>query len=320
MSFVNQGWCLKSDLNHFCDTEIYKSSISRAVYISSAFKPPLKTHIKKQGAKFYLKDKKTSEKNADKKKKITKPKKWKNDNAITYWDEIYIKVDRQFTNSDSKYYLTVEELYIYILISIEQRKDWSIFTCIHMIEELMPLRFYKGKDRNREEIAKSLNSLAKKKIVMINGKIDYKNPFSTFFIRINYEEFESKNGWKGFNKIYLTTIQKVERIEHLYMYCTIKGFDKGYTCSYSEWSDLLNRSPSSIKRYAKEVVRDDYKLIEINYGSYLQGSRRRQEKNTYKVKKFSEHEKTNQTKQKDQEKRNKDINKRKGFGEDYGSF
>lgn len=238
---------------------------------------------------------------------------WVNKNAITYWEDIYVRVDRQFTNIDSKYHLTVEELYIFMLISMEQRKDRSVFICIHMISENMPIKLYKGKERNNREIVDSLLSLIYKGVIKVDGTIDHKEPLTPFYIRVNYEDIESDEKWVGFNQIGLHILQRIERIEHLYMYCTIKGFDRGFRYSYQEWGLLLNRSVSSIKRYVKEVVEEEYNLIEVNYGGYLEGSRTRQEKNTYKTSPFSEEEKTIQTKDKERE-RNKKARKQ-AFGE-----
>ena len=245
---------------------------------------------------------------------ITSKNNYEHGSAKTNWDEIFIRIDRQFTNPASKFHLSVRELYVFILLKLSERKDQSIFTCIHMLEESSPLNFYKkGGGKNRKEISDTLLSLIDKEILLVSGEINCNKPYTPFYARINHSLIEKEKDWKGFNKLFLNVFQKAKRPEHLYMYCVIMGYRDGFSCSYTEWTKIINRSTSSVKRYVKEVVEDGYKLFEVNYGKYLDGSRNRQERNIYKITDFKESEKTRQTKLKEKEKNKESV--KQAFGD-----
>lgn len=224
--------------------------------------------------------------------------------AITKWSDVHVRVDRQFTDPESPFHLTVDELYLFILLSIDQRKDWSIFTSVYMIEQNMPVRYYKGTARNREVIKDCITSLAEKGIIVVHGYEDASNTSSTppFYVRVCYDNFEkdTKEGtWKGFNQLNLDVLSRFTRIEHLYMYCTILSYDTssqgGFKASYSRWAEILDRSTHSVIRYVKEVSESKDKLFHVNYGGYIEGSRTMQSRNIYRTTGFKKGEKTPRT-------------------------
>lgn len=260
---------------------------------------------------------------------------YRDPHATTNWNETYIKLERQFTDPDSVFHLSVEELFVFAIISIDQRKDNSLFTCFHMIEENMPIRFRVNGDLNRKLLMESLQGLRKKRIISLHGTFDYKDPYKPFYIRINYDLFEGYGKpWRGFNEISLQIIKQVKRMEHLYIYNVIKGYDNsdfgGFVCSYTNWTEILQRSPSSVKRYIKEMTiiegremcDKSVNLIYTNYGDYIGGSRTRQQVNTYRTIEFCEDEKTSQTKKKDAEvkKSNENSKRKAGFGDSENPF
>ena len=249
-----------------------------------------------------------------------------NNDACTYYDELFIKIEKQFTDPESKYRLTPEELYIYVIVSIDLRKDGSAYTCLHMIEQNMPVKFGRTEKLNRNTIIHTLQCLEKKGVISINGELNTKNAYSMFYLRINYENFEDVEGWAGFNMVQLSVLRKIKRVEHLYIYCTIKSYDGsdvgGFMCSYKDWGEILKRSTSSVKRYIKEMTivegrekgSKDTDLIYTNRGNYIKGSRIRQHTNIYKTVEFNENETTTRTKNKNKEIAKKAIKENLAFG------
>lgn len=244
---------------------------------------------------------------------------------VSKWDwndDLYAKIDRQFFQYGSGWHLDPEELYLFVILCLSERRNWSIHTSIHMIESQMIEHFSKAKAKNSEKIVETLYKLANKNVISISSQLEHKKPHDIFYVKINYENYEQDNQfgkWKGFQKLYMSEFSSVMKINHLFIYCAIRMYDEsfkgGFKCSYQQWSDLTGFSLSSIKRYIKEML--DSELIYANYGEYKKGSRTQQDINLYRTYDFTEEEKTNRSKIQSREKESEVIrNKPNAFGED----
>lgn len=242
------------------------------------------------------------------KEEKTQSSNWVDSEALPDEEETYVIVDKQFTDPSNTngYFLTVEEMYVYIMIRLCERSGGYTRTNIFTLQNEMDIDFYSRVTKNREKIQSTLESLREKEIIFIYGSVNFKKPNDFFYIKVRDNDIRFTNDWRGFEKIPLYIIKRAKKMEHLYMYCAIKGYGKsklgGYMCTYEQWTDVMQMSLSSVKRLVKEtcdphdsMYSDENRLFYVNYGEYRDDIKNKQHTNLYSVVSFEEKDKTSAT-------------------------
>lgn len=255
----------------------------------------------------------------DKNELIKLNSKIKNQQNKQFAEELLVRIDKQLLDETSEFHLDVDEFYIYFLLNANERRNGTIKTNFYLLKQEAILKSG-SKKFDEYKIIEVLYKLFSKKIIQIdkslfttkNNKIIPLDEDKFFQVKINHQlleesSFKKKGEWKGFVQVPYSIINKITRVEHLYIYCVVFMYNdkyrKGFVCPYYRWSDILGKSTRTIKRHIQEMV--DLKIIFVNIGDYIQGSRVRQKVNTYQVKEFKN--KTNATINKEKHKIRKEI-------------
>lgn len=232
---------------------------------------------------------------------------------------IYAKIDKQFLMMGNEWFLEPEELYIFTVLALCERKDGVIRTSFHMIDSILTEKFDRARKDNNKQIAEVIHKLVRKKIVKISGIPDEKQYYEFFYVEIQYDSYQKsrEEGWIGYESLYWREFERLEKINYLYIYCIVKtnqGTGRGFKCSYDIWTEKTNFSLSSVKRYISDMSKKE--LIFNNRGDYLDGSRNKQDINIYRTYEFTKEELTNRSKNYELENKKKEVRKRKNaFGE-----
>lgn len=242
-------------------------------------------------------------------------------------DELLVRIDKQLLDEESIFHLSVEELYLYFLLNANERRNNTVEINLNTLQQKTIFKSGSKKFDN-VKIAEILNDMERKKIITANRVIDSNNETQLFEIKFNHSYLENvsikaKNKWEGFIQIPYSLLNKITRIEHLYIYSVIfmynDKYNKGFVCPYNRWSKILGKSIRTVKRHIQELV--ELKIIHVNIGDYVENSRTKQKVNTYQIKKFKEKEKTKATKAKEKTKLKKELKEKIVFddGENHKS-
>jgi hypothetical protein len=201
----------------------------------------------------------------------------------------YIMVWNCFTDLDDKYRLTPEELYLWCHLYTMRMYNDKVFSNIDIINESLPIKYYKKLNQNRIEIKNCLLSLREKSAITFSEHVE--NPL----LRITLQCWNQKdvryikdNHHIGYEPVFYSEYFGFKDYIEFYIWVSVKRFSKlgGRDCSDEEWSILLDKSDSTVRRKVKNAI--EQKLIYKQSGKWE--NERKQGKNKYNIKPFTEKE------------------------------
>lgn len=206
-----------------------------------------------------------------------------------------------FAEENSSYHLSIEELYLYGLLSMLKNKEQKTITNVDVIHQFSPINFFSREKESKQRIKQHLLSLKEKEVIHFeNETIDNKSLLIISFMNDLKDDSVGK-GVKGFENVDFVKFNSFSTMIDHYIYFTVKRFDKlgGFTCDYKRWASILGCSERTAKEKIKEAVKKQ--IIYKNIGDYKDEKinnrdQKKQDKNTYKTIPFSSEEKTFQTK------------------------
>lgn len=208
----------------------------------------------------------------------------------TYSNKQYTQIFHRMVDENSDSMLTIEELYLYIVLSIHSLSDIdrSMITSVGQLEYLLKdVKFYSNKSANRKVIRESLQALVRKGYLeVLDEDVEVSKIQSHTFMtmRFNHEEMDT-----GYEKLYNYQFQRLQSIpSDVFMYVTIRRFNSytgGFRCSYARWSRITKLSErevfSRLDRLSKE------KVITIERGTYMHN--KEQKVNIYHCRSLSQY-------------------------------
>lgn len=226
---------------------------------------------------------------------------------------MYIKLFNEFSQKNSKYHLTVEELYIYSLL--KRRMDFShvTVTTIDLIIELSSkynnIKIHSKKSEARKRVVNYLRSLENKGVIEVNGDYEkYNNIIEISFVQLK----------DGFVEVEFEIFDNIDCMINLYIYFVVAKYNNKnnnyktpFNCSDEQWMDILQiKSKETVRNYINQAVKNG--LIYKNTGDYtdiiVRQGQKGQEVSQYKLVPFVGDEKTNMQRKKEYE-NNANINR-----------
>lgn len=184
---------------------------------------------------------------------------------IQNWtDEMHIQIFNEMVDENSERKLTVEELYVYSVLSIKSQKDYSMITDVDTIAYIMQMEFedtirFAVKENNHKiKIREALKGLISKGYLESVYKIELdKLKNNTKLTLVISDDIENK-----FTKIYYNEFRMMKSADELFIYTVAKRFSygDGFKGSYDRWAKLLD---VSVKTAVKKLENAEYKIEEI---------------------------------------------------------
>jgi hypothetical protein len=177
--------------------------------------------------------------------------------------------------------------------------DESIIVSVDFINGIMTIPFNNQEARNKNSILRSLKSLIKKEVFIIENDIDVDDIKKNTIIKLTINDKKLSNTdvrdgkFKNFAKLGFVEFTKFKNSKECFIYYVVKKWDQGAIYSYGQWAETLQCSVASAKRYIKGVV--DNKIIYVIIGAHTSElvagrNQKKQEANTYSIKPFSKFE------------------------------
>jgi hypothetical protein len=206
-----------------------------------------------------------------------------------------------FAEEKSIYHLSVEELYLYGLLNILRNREYQTITNIEVLNQYSLVKFYSRDKESKNRIKCNLLSLKKKQVIeFVNDEIDNKSLLIISFPK-NLKDDSVGKGVKGFENIEIDKFNSFKSMIDHYIYFTVKRFDglKGFKCSISRWSLILNCSEKTVQGKLDNASKNE--VVFVNSGDYIEKltdgrNQKVQDTNTYSTTPFDEDNKSNRTK------------------------
>lgn len=215
--------------------------------------------------------------------------------------KLFIQYYNVFAEEQSKYHLSVEELYLYGLLSILKNKENLTITNIDILQQYSPIKFFSREKEAKKRIKECLLSLKDKGVINFDVKELKNNTLLNISFITNLNDESIGKSVSGFEKVEIDKFNSFTSMIDNYIYFTVKRFNNlgGFKCDYERWSYILNVTEKTARRKIDQAVKN--KVIYKNIGDYKEEmvtnrSQKKQEKNIYKTIPFAEDEKTIQTK------------------------
>lgn len=216
-------------------------------------------------------------------------------------NNFFIQYYNVFAEENSKYHLSIEELYLYGLLSMLKNKKQLTITNVDILQQYSPINFFSRETESKQRIKNNLLSLKQKEIISFPVEKVKNNTLLIISFMENLQDESIGKGVKGFEKIEYDKFNSFPTMIDNYIYFTVKRFDSlgGFKCDYERWSYILNVAERTAKDKIKESVKKG--IIYKNDGDYKEETinnrkQKKQEVNTYKSIPFTDSEKSIQTK------------------------
>lgn len=219
---------------------------------------------------------------------------------------MYIQLFNKFSQENSKYHLSIDELYIYSLL--KRRMDFShvTVTTIDLIIELSSkynnIKIHSKKSEARKRIINHLQSLINKGVIKIDGNYTKHNNI----IEVSFIQLEG-----GFVEVEFDVFDNITNITDLYIYYVVARYNNKnndykvpFNCTDERWMRILGvNAIETVRKYIKQAINNG--LIYKNTGDYkkerVRAGQNGQDVNQYKVVPFKEEEKSNVQRKKERE-------------------
>lgn len=216
-------------------------------------------------------------------------------------NSLFIQYFNVFAEEDSKYHLSIEELYLYGLLSVLKNKEQLTITNVDILHQYSPISFFSREIESKQKIRNNLLSMRKREIINFGNDEIKNNTLLIISFVSKLRDDSIGKGVNGFEKVEFEKFNSFKNMIDNYIYFTVKRFDNlgGFRCDYSRWSYILNVAEKTAKIKVKESIENG--IIYKNLGDYKEEfvnnrKQKKQEINTYKSIPFIEEEKTVQTK------------------------
>lgn len=174
-----------------------------------------------------------------------------------------------FAEENSSYHLSIEELYLYGLLSMMKNKQQVTITNVDVIHQFSPINFFSREKESKQRIRQHLLSLKEKEVIHFENEtmIDNKSLLIISFMNDLKDDSVGK-GVKGFENVDFVKFNSFSTMMEHYIYFTVKRFDKlgGFTCDYKRWAKILGCTERTAKEKIKEAVKKQ--IIYKNIGDY----------------------------------------------------
>src|SRR5690606_13421066 len=169
---------------------------------------------------------------------------------------MYIKLFNEFSQKNSKYHLTVEELYIYSLL--QRRMDFThvTVTTIDLIIELSSkynnIKIHRKITEARIRVLIYLRSLEKTSVSEVSGDYEkYNNIIEISFVQLK----------DGFVEVEFEIFDNIDCMINLYIYFVVAKYNNKnnnyktpFNCSDEQWMDILQiKSKETVRNYINQA-------------------------------------------------------------------
>jgi hypothetical protein len=207
-------------------------------------------------------------------------------------DKIYVY--DAFTELYDKHHLTPMEMYLYCFLYVNRSHKYVVIISIETIHQTMPIKFHNSRpSSNKSRIVDTILSLKDKGILSfdVDDLTLQKKSGRNIGLKISFDKM--KDGM-GYIQIAYDDFFKTDDINFFYITNAIVRYDNtkykgnglhGRWISEKEFSDLLEVSEETFRKYAKELIKQKrlYKLT----GKRKEDSSQR-DKNRYRTIPFPE--------------------------------
>lgn len=208
-----------------------------------------------------------------------------NNNFIQYYNV--------FAEENSKYHLSVEELYLYGVLSMMRNVEHLTITNIDVIHQYSPVEFYSRDVESKKRIKNNLLSLKEKGIIQFANDEIKNNSLLVISFDTKLQDDSVGKGVTGFEKVEFVKFNSFTSMIDNYIYFTVKRFNKkgGFNTSYKRWANILNVAEKTAIDKVNEAI--EKKVIYCKIGEYtgdkVNGrNQKKQENNIYKTIPFVE--------------------------------
>lgn len=198
--------------------------------------------------------------------------------------ELFVQCYNDFTNyKNSDLWMSSDELYVYSAVNLLERGGTMATVNLYLLEKYLPVPFGRMGNHNRNRISEILMVLRDRNIIMLDRSIDKISPSDNFNVLINRDYIEEVSVKKGFEKIPYQAFTDCKNAVDYYIYCTVHRYgERGYLCSYQEWSNILKYSTRTAIRKINSAVENG--VIFRKTGKHI--SKNEQEVNRYSTYSF----------------------------------
>ncbi|MFT9820587.1 hypothetical protein [Lysinibacillus sp. NPDC056185] len=202
--------------------------------------------------------------------------------------KFFVKVQNRLITEDTESHLSVNGLYLYVLINsqLNINKTFSTNRDV-LIQQLEGI--YGSK---RSTIVAKLNGALEEileKSPLIVDNLDWKNSSSKDLLTFRMPENRENH-----TQVPYEVIASINDVVMLYIYVCVARWankDKGFfKCPYVRWAKLLQCSERTAKSKIKEAV--SQKVIFVNRGNYIEGVSKQQDINEYHIRSIAQKDKT----------------------------
>lgn len=219
---------------------------------------------------------------------------------------MYIQLFNEFSQENSEYHLSIDELYIYSLL--KRRMDFyhvtvtSVDFIIELSSKYHNIKIHSKKSEARKRIINHLQSLINKGVIKIDGNYTKHNNI----IEVSFIPLES-----GFVEVEFDVFDNITNITDLYIYYVVARYNNKnndykvpFNCTDERWMKILQiKSKETVRNYIDQAIENG--LIYKNTGDYkkerVRAGQNGQDVSQYKVVPFAEDEKSNMQRKKERE-------------------
>lgn len=202
--------------------------------------------------------------------------------------EIFIKVQNRLITENSESHLSVNGLYLYVLINSQLNINKTFSTNRDVLIQQLEGIYGSKRSTIVTKLNGALEELLEKTPLIVENS-DWKNSSSKDLLA-----FRMPENTENHTQVPFEVIESLNNVDMLYIYVCVARWvnkDKGFfKCPYTRWAELLQCSERTAKSKIKEAV--SKKVIFVNRGNYIEGSSKQQEVNEYHIKPIPQGSKT----------------------------
>lgn len=202
--------------------------------------------------------------------------------------EIFVKVQNRLITESSESHLSVNGLYLYVLINSQLNINKTFSTNRDVLIQQLEGIYGSKRSTIVEKLNGALGEILEKTPLIVDNT-DWKNGSSKDLLIFRMPENQENH-----TQVSYEAIASLNNVDMLYIYVCVArwaNLEEGFfKCPYTRWAKLLQCSERTAKSKIKEAI--SMKLIFVNRGNYIDGSSKKQDINEYTIKPIAHEDKT----------------------------